>query len=239
MSDADSLLLTLEVEAAAARNAELSYLLERVQGELLELRSRRSPTQLPLTHSAQLRPVGRRAASTQTANENESEGRLSLSDAAVHRSAEDAAAKDRYVVTILDDILFEVAEMYSLLYSSDAISLAHRSQRGPDDDASSVVVTCLTAVQQLKHRLAVRKDSSDVLVAELEKLLGEKVAAAEQQAALFYAEKEAWEATRAALTKRIDELASRQAASVLDSVMRGDVLREDDSCEPHQRSLSK
>lgn len=204
MADAaDALLLSLEVEAAAARNAELCRTVESLQDEVLHLRrvnasleDRCQTCDPPPASRPRSEPAPTHTAATADGTGNE--------------------ARDVFV--ILDDLFFEVAEMRSRASSDAHVDLTPREF----SRSSTVTVRaarCLREARQLKEALVVRQRSDATQVSELRRALGEQIAAAEQERAAAAAQRAELAAKCDALQHKLEEAVVRQGELVLNRVM--------------------
>lgn len=205
MADAaDSLLLTLEVEAAAARNAELSRTVEDLQAEVQRLQ------QTPSRVSSS--PLPKRPTSLQHFT------------CASHPSQPPPAppqlraGEPREVYLALDDLLFEVADIRSHLPSTTCVDLTPRTFDA-DSTVTARALRCVAEVKKLKEALIVAQQSTNAQVAELRRALEEQVALRERQQAHCAMQRAVLECRCDELQRQYAEAVARQGEKVLDRVI--------------------
>ncbi|CBZ27583.1 conserved hypothetical protein [Leishmania mexicana MHOM/GT/2001/U1103] len=205
MADAaDTLLLSLEVEAAAARNAELSQTIEVLQDEVLRLR--RANASLLACDARHCPKV-----SLQTMEE-------SSATAGVCRDESSAAADAREAFVILDDLLFEMADIRSRIIPDERVDLTPRAF-GADTTVAVHATRCLEEARKLKEALVVKQYSTAVQVSELRRALGEQAEANQRQTAASALQSTMLERKYAELKRRYDEAVSSQGKLLLDRVI--------------------
>ncbi|KAK7200440.1 hypothetical protein NESM_000098400 [Novymonas esmeraldas] len=210
MTDAaDALLLSLEVEAAAARNAELSDTVEALQAEVLRLRHANAAlsTESP---SAPWRPQGSLPRTPEAPSVAAAAG--------VRCAAPTDAADAREMFLILDDLLFEVADMRSRTAPEDGVDLAPRTFSAVTT-ATAHAARCLAEARRLKEVLIVKQHSAAAHVAELRRALSEQIEASERQSAASALECTTLQRRCDELQRRCDALVVRQGEAVLDRVI--------------------
>ncbi|GET89106.1 hypothetical protein, conserved [Leishmania tarentolae] len=203
MADAaDTLLLQLEVEAAAARNAELSQTIEVLQAEILRLR-RANASLFPCVEEDA-------KASLQTVA-----GPSATRD--VCRDELSAASDARAAFVILDDLLFEMADIRSRVCPEDRVDLTPRSFTA-ETTVTAHATRCLAEARKLKEALTVKQHSTVLQVSELQRALGEQAEANRKQTSAFGLKCTMLEQKYAALKRKYDEAVSRQGDWRLDRV---------------------
>ncbi|AYU79346.1 hypothetical protein LdCL_250006700 [Leishmania donovani] len=205
MADAaGTLLLSLEVEAAAARNAELSQTIEMLQDEVLRLR--RANASLLACDARHCPKVSRQPAEKPSATAGEC------------RDESSAAADAREVFVILDDLLFEMADIRSRIIPDERVDLRPRAF-----DAETTVAAhatrCLEEARKLKEALVVKQHSVAVQVSELRRALGEQAEANQKQTAAAALQCTMLERKYAEMKRRYDEAVSRQDELLLNRVI--------------------
>ncbi|CAG9575024.1 conserved hypothetical protein [Leishmania major strain Friedlin] len=205
MADAaDTLLLSLEVEAAAARNAELSQTIEMLQDEVLRLR--RANASLLACDARHCPKVSLQPVETPSAT------------ADVSRDESSAAADAREVFVILDDLLFEMADIRSRIILDERVDLTPRAF---DSEATVAAHArrCLEEARKLKEAFVVKQHSTAAQVSELRRALGEQAEANQKQTAASALQCAMLERKYDELKRRYDEAVSRQDELVLDGVI--------------------
>jgi cell division protein FtsB len=210
---ADSLLLSLEVEAAAARNAELSRTVEELQEEVWRLR--REPVASAPPFSPQRAVDGTPPASLPSASSPTLRGRPSLDE-------------PREVFLALDDLLFEVSDIRSHLPSTTCVDLTPRAF-DPTATVTARALRCVEEVRKLKEALLVSQQSSATQVAELQRALGEQVAANERREAYAAAQRATLERRCADLQRQYEAVLATQGERALNRVIQTPVKRVEGS----------
>ncbi|KPA79402.1 hypothetical protein ABB37_05251 [Leptomonas pyrrhocoris] len=204
MADAaDSLLLTLEVEAAAARNAELSCTVEALQEEVQQLRGRSLPS---VTSSPK-----------QT---------VSNIPSAPVRPTPPPVDEPREVFLALDDLLFEVADIRSHLLSTTYVDLTSRTF-DPDTTVTARALRCVAEVKKLKEALLVSQQSTNVQIMELRRALGDQIAANERQQAHFAVQRAMLERRCDDLQRQCDDVLAKQGEKVLNRVIQSPAVHNE------------
>ncbi|CAJ1026216.1 hypothetical protein, conserved [Leishmania lindenbergi] len=201
---ADVLLLSLEVEAAAARNAELSQTIEALQDEVLRLR--RADASLFACDARQ----GPKLPSETVEGPSTKRG--------VQRDLSSAAADAREAFLVLDDLLFEVADIRSRILPEESVDFTPRAFSA-EATVTGHATRCLEEARKLKEALIVKQHSMAAQVSELRRALGEQAESNEKQCtdgALQYA---MLERKYAELQCKYREAVARQGELVLDRVI--------------------
>ncbi|KAG5502744.1 hypothetical protein JKF63_04511 [Porcisia hertigi] len=162
MDAADALLLSLEVEAAAARNAELSQTVEVLQDEVLRLRNANASL---LACDARQQPKS-------------SEQSVSATHA-VARECHDgsrSSADAREAFLILDDLFFEVADIRSRIDPDERVVLTPRAFHA-DTTLAERATRCLKEVRKLKEAFIVEQHSKAAQVSALQRAFCEQAEA--------------------------------------------------------------
>ncbi|KPI89284.1 hypothetical protein ABL78_1617 [Leptomonas seymouri] len=203
MADAaDCLLLTLEVEAAAARNAELSRIIEGLQEEVQQLRCKSlrisSLSSRPAMNSTPFTPA---KPTSQLPH------------------LRPPIEEPREVFLALDDLLFEVVDIRSHLPSTTAVDVTSRNF-DPEATVTARALRCVAEVKKLKEALLVSWQSSAAQVAELERALGEQMLRSERQQAQFAVQRAVLERRCEDLQRQCDGFLAKRGGGVLNDVIR-------------------
>lgn len=217
---ADSLLLTLEVEAAAARNAELSHTVEELQVEVQRLRKQPDRSHFTSPSCSPSQPLR---------NQQNAAVQHTPSPAAVSPpKLTPALSEPRDVFLALDDLLFEVADIRSHLASTTCVDLTPRTF-DPDATVTTRALRCMEEVRKLKAALQVAQESSAAQVAELRRALGEQVAAQARQQAHFAVQRATLEHRCDDLQRQYDTVLATQGEKVLNRVIQSPGVRREQS----------
>lgn len=145
---ADVLLLSLEVEAAAARNAELSLYVDRLHSTL---------------HASSIEPYPLSEALI-----TGQPPRSTPSFACASTQTELFSSTDvRRAVVNLDDALFDIADMLSCLHPSAPLDTSPRHIQGPPS-VLQLSEICLSQVRRLREAWKVKSEGSNRLTEELQ-----------------------------------------------------------------------
>ncbi|KAG5476879.1 hypothetical protein LSCM1_05211 [Leishmania martiniquensis] len=201
---ADALLLSLEVEAAAARNAELSRTIDLLQDEVRRLRdANASPFPFDIQQSSRVSPRRVEELSARPGP---------------HRDDTSAAADAKEAFLILDDLLFELADIRSRVTPDEPAELA-RGAFGVGSTVRAHATRCLEEARRLKEVLIVKQHSTELQVSELRRALGEQVEANEKRSAAGAAQSTMLERQCAARQRDHEEKAARDGRVALDRVI--------------------
>lgn len=182
MSDVDVLLLSLEVEAAAARNAELSRRVNELQSLLLSSSAGCSSAAQPHSNGTQ---SGVRADSTPAASRNDALPTPASQSIAAFSSK--AAAKSSgpsedltFALVNMDDAIFDLAEVLTLLYPAGtngedahtgSMASTRRAMSGGTGSFTSITNDFLSQAKAVKVACQQRLETFDQRSAELQKQL--------------------------------------------------------------------
>lgn len=218
MREAEVLLLTLEVEAAAARNADLSHRIDELQSLLLSTSSQApcAGEELQSTDSPAARNVERQLRPNTDSIRRPSEALLRTpplqeaknTEPVAHSNASRKALDDDVLPALinLDDALFEIAEAMALLYPEDShgcgeretLSARHRRLVSGQMTLAALTHDFLCQVKRLRAACEARLETFEGRVRGLASELEHSRDQALQQAAAFASE-------RAQLERRICE----------------------------------
>ncbi|KAG5477140.1 hypothetical protein LSCM4_04357 [Leishmania orientalis] len=207
---ADALLLSLEVEAAAARNAELSQTIDALQDEVRRLRrANASPFAGDVRQPPRVSPPSAEELSATVQ---------------VHCEGSPAAADAKEVFLILDKLLFELADIRSRVSPDEYVDLSRRAFSAATT-VRAHATRCLEEARKLKVALVVKQQSTAAQVSELRRALGEQVEATEKQSAAVPVQSTLRERACAELQRSHEETVSSRGACALDRVIQATVQR--------------